>query len=368
MKPTGYYAPGSYFGDRDVFHPFLVVVVGLVLSIALQGVAPAILFALAEAATGDAYSSILTGGEPSGAAQAAVVKLVMICTQLVAFGLVAYWLTGLSGDYRRELRLPRTPLRFDLWGLAAITMLAALPVVQFFMIDEETLRNALPENLKSMADELAGLEDRASAMLENLLKSQLPLNLVFIAVVPALCEELFFRGFMLSNMRRFMNVHVAIWLTAIVFSSLHGQIFGFMPRLLLGALFGYLVFWSGSLWPAVVAHFTNNAVAGIVAYLAYNGYVDESLAEDDAAIPFYATAAAFAVAGAMLYLFRRQSPESETEVWPPETFPPNNDEASANDFPPGETEYPDAALSDTEGRPDGPRLNPNEDDQRQSPL
>lgn len=364
MERTGYYARGSYFGDRDVFHPFLVVVVGLILSVALQGLAPAVLFALAEAATGDAYSSILTGGEPSGPAQAVVVKLVMICTQLAAFGLVAYWLAGMGGDVRRELRLPRAPMRFDLWGIAAITMLAALPVVQFFMIDEETLRGALPDNLKSVADELAGVEERARAMLETLLKDQLPLNLIFIAVVPALCEELFFRGFMLSNMRRFMNVHVAIWLTAIVFSFLHGQIFGFAPRLLLGALFGYLVYWSGSLWPAVVAHFTNNGVAGIVAYLAYNGYVDESLAEDEAALPLYATLAAFAGAGAMLYIFRRQSPESESDVWPPET--PVYEEPAPRLFPEaeGETENADAALSHGEDRTYGPQQNPNENDRR----
>jgi hypothetical protein len=69
-----------------------------------------------------------------------------------------------------------------------------------------------------------------------------------------------------------MNVKFAIWITAIVFSAIHMQFYGFLPRMLLGAFFGYLLFWSENLWLPIAAHFTNNAVAIVFYYLKYNGY------------------------------------------------------------------------------------------------
>jgi hypothetical protein len=63
------------------------------------------------------------------------------------------------------------------------------------------------------------------------------------------------------------NVHAAVWITAILFSAFHMEFYGFLPRLLLGVLFGYFVAWSGSIWPAVLAHFLNNATDVVVTYL-----------------------------------------------------------------------------------------------------
>ncbi len=90
--------------------------------------------------------------------------------------------------------------------------------------------------------------------------------LVSVAVLPALCEEWLFRGTLQPILARGTgNLHVAIWVSAALFSAIHMQFFGFIPRLLLGALFGYLVAYSGSIWPAVVGHFVNNAGVVIVA-------------------------------------------------------------------------------------------------------
>jgi hypothetical protein len=86
-----------------------------------------------------------------------------------------------------------------------------------------------------------------------------------IAIIPAICEELLFRGVLmplLGKMTR--NIHIAIWITAALFSLIHMQFYGFLPRLLMGAVLGYLVIWSGSLWTAILAHFVNNATAFIL--------------------------------------------------------------------------------------------------------
>lgn len=114
------------------------------------------------------------------------------------------------------------------------------------------------------------LEAQAMAMTKTILDLDngpgLVAVLVSVAVLPALCEEWLFRGTLQPILARGTgNLHVAIWVSAALFSAIHMQFFGFIPRLLLGALFGYLVAYSGSIWPAVVGHFVNNAGVVIVA-------------------------------------------------------------------------------------------------------
>ena len=102
--------------------------------------------------------------------------------------------------------------------------------------------------------------------------------LVSVAFLPALCEEWLFRGTLQPILVRATgNIHVGIWVSAALFSAIHMQFFGFIPRMLLGAGFGYLVVYSGSLWPAVVGHFVNNA--GVVVAAGWMGmeWLEEGL-------------------------------------------------------------------------------------------
>ena len=94
--------------------------------------------------------------------------------------------------------------------------------------------------------------------------------LVSVALLPALCEEWLFRGTLQPLLIRASgNIHVGIWISAGLFSAIHMQFFGFIPRMLLGAAFGYLVVHSGSIWPAVTGHLVNNA--GVVIAAAWMG-------------------------------------------------------------------------------------------------
>ena len=87
------------------------------------------------------------------------------------------------------------------------------------------------------------------------------INLLIIAVIPALGEELLFRSLIQKLVYKWKsNIHLSIWLTAFLFSAVHMQFLGFFPRMLLGALLGYMLVWTGSL-AAIMAHFTNNAIA-----------------------------------------------------------------------------------------------------------
>lgn len=94
------------------------------------------------------------------------------------------------------------------------------------------------------------------------------ISILIIGVMAGFSEELFFRGTLQRSMQTSrVNPHMAIWTTAIIFSAIHLQFFGFVPRMLLGAFFGYLVWWSGSLWLAIAGHTFNNSMAIVVMWL-----------------------------------------------------------------------------------------------------
>ena len=91
--------------------------------------------------------------------------------------------------------------------------------------------------------------------------------LIIVAVVPAIGEELLFRGVLQKVFINWTkNAHIGIWVSAVLFSALHMQFFGFFPRLLLGLLFGYLFYWSKSLWLPILGHFINNGTVVILSY------------------------------------------------------------------------------------------------------
>jgi uncharacterized protein len=97
---------------------------------------------------------------------------------------------------------------------------------------------------------------------------QFMVGFIVIAIFPAIGEELVFRGMLQPELHRATkSVHAAIWISAILFSALHMQFFGFVPRVLLGALFGYLYHWSGNLLVPIIAHFVNNGFSVLMIYL-----------------------------------------------------------------------------------------------------
>ena len=100
-------------------------------------------------------------------------------------------------------------------------------------------------------------------------------NLIMIGLLPAIGEELVFRGVVQKIFHQWSrNIHIAIWTTAFVFSAMHMQFYGFLPRMVLGGMLGYMLAWSGSLWLPIFAHFVNNAGAVVFMYLFQKGVTD----------------------------------------------------------------------------------------------
>ena len=175
--------------------------------------------------------------------------------------------------------------------LVVLMMLVYLPGIN--LLSEWNQQIDLPEWLAEVETWLKLREDEAMLLTDQFAQAdtipQLMLNLVIMAVLPAFAEELCFRG---TCQGLFVNgtsgpykkrlrarTHEAIWLTAILFSAIHIQFYGFVPRMLLGALLGYLLCYSGSLYVPMLAHFTNNSVAVVSYYLTGKGLIDEKMLE-----------------------------------------------------------------------------------------
>jgi len=139
-------------------------------------------------------------------------------------------------------------------------------------------------------------------------------NLFVVAVLPAICEELMFRGLFQRIFTSWTkNAHVAIWISAALFSAIHFQFQGFIPRLFLGALFGYLFLFSGSLWVPIFAHFINNAMAVLAFYLYQTGAITQNpeTYEGDLISP-WTILISFAALGLVLYSIRQNEMNKTT--------------------------------------------------------
>jgi membrane protease YdiL (CAAX protease family) len=147
-------------------------------------------------------------------------------------------------------------------------------------------------------------EKLVKAMTSDLTPATFLLMLVVIAVIPAVGEELVFRGMIQTEMvRAVRNPHLGIWLTAAFFSAFHMQFFGFVPRLLIGAFLGYLYFWSGNLWYPIIAHFFNNGLQLLGIYLGQLKLHSFDMESTDSA-PWPYVIVSLLVLGGLLYYCR----------------------------------------------------------------
>jgi membrane protease YdiL (CAAX protease family) len=156
------------------------------------------------------------------------------------------------------------------WLLVLVLMVVAMPFMTWLVEFNEQL--ILPDFLAPLENWMKQSEQSAEALTKVFLTfngvGSFVYILLIVAIAPAVGEELLFRGVLQKTMVSwFKNYHVAIWVTAILFSALHMQFYGFLPRMLLGALFGYVFYWSGSLWLPIFGHFINNGSVVALSYL-----------------------------------------------------------------------------------------------------
>ena len=180
-----------------------------------------------------------------------------------------------SFDSLQFLYLKKTTKRIN-YLYVVLFMLAIIPLIN--LLGDLNSRLVLPEWLSGVEAWMKTTEQQAEELTLRMLNvetiSGLCLNIIVIALLPAIGEELMFRGALMRIFQHWKSKHLAVWVAAIIFSAIHFQFYGFLPRVILGASFGYMLLWTGSLLPAIVAHFLNNAVIIIVHYLNHNGFIN----------------------------------------------------------------------------------------------
>ena len=175
------------------------------------------------------------------------------------------------------LKLKSETRGYGLWAI--FLMLMALPAIN--LVGYFNQQMSLPAFLEPLEQWMKTSEESAARLTEQFLNVStcggLIINILLMALLPAVAEELTFRGVLQRLIQTQTNeainregkrVHLAIWCSAILFSAIHMPFYGFLPRTLMGALFGYALVWTGSLWIPILMHFTNNAMAVILYFLA----------------------------------------------------------------------------------------------------
>lgn len=208
----------------------------------------------------------------------------------MAFGMILY-----RGQSMKFFKLDRFPiLKNALYAVAMIVL--AMPIIQ--LVYWLNLQIPLPESIISM-------ENSAEQMVKGLLVMESPLelamNIGLIAIVPAIGEELLFRG-LLQNIgtRLFKNPHTGIWIAAFLFSAIHMQFQGFFPRFFLGALLGYLLYFTNNLWVPILAHFFFNGIQVFASYF----WSAEMEALEEPTMSIGAVVAAIIASVAMYFLLK----------------------------------------------------------------
>lgn len=236
----------------------------------------------------------------------ATMKVLQGVSSLVIFLLPAYLFAVISFRDRPFYHLGLKPAqKTSMYYLAVLCIFAAFPFV--FWLGELNQQIPMPEWMK-------GMEKNATRQLEAFLKADnwldILINVALIAFLPAICEEICFRGALQRIMIQIARHPVlGIIITSILFSALHFQFQGFFPRMFLGIILGSLYWYSGSLWPSILAHFVNNATQVIAVSFAPE-YVEEN-----PSIPAYAGIISAIVVGVILYMYSSRSTSTFEKVY-----------------------------------------------------
>ena len=211
----------------------------------------------------------------------------------------------------------RTWAQFNVRPASAVAgfSLVALIIIAFMPFDgliiEWNQNLHLPDTLAPveqwMRDKEKGLEGVTKFLTTFKTTGQLLVAILVIGVIPAIGEEVLFRGVLQRNLSYWTsNVHIGIWLAAALFSAIHIQFLGFFPRMLLGALFGYLYLWSGNIWVPILAHFVNNGFTVLMVYLHQNKLISVDI-ESTESVPVASSLVAGLITVGLLYYFKQSN-------------------------------------------------------------
>ena len=191
---------------------------------------------------------------------------------------IVYYLITRNAHPMRDLGFRSLAQPWWLIFIGVVVMIVSIPFTYQLTLWNESMN--LGPALSKLEAYLKTLEETAQATTEKMLNVDtiggLLLNLLIIALIPAVGEELTFRGVLQQSLTRKINPHAAIILSAAIFSFIHFQFYGFLPRMFLGILLGYMFYITGSLWTSIAMHFANNGMAVVLYYLDNKGILEDA--------------------------------------------------------------------------------------------
>ncbi|WP_198170092.1 CPBP family intramembrane glutamic endopeptidase [Mucilaginibacter arboris] len=247
---------------------FLLLVLLAVAGLFLGGLICGIFIVIIYGVSG--FSAMMNMGADMPASTLNSLKIMQMGSSV--FGFLAPAIFFAKVIVRQPVPYLKTSRKFPLMLLLLVffIMLVSSPLME--MLINFNQKMVLPQALKGLERWMRNMEDTASQQTEILLKMKSSVNflvnLLMIAILPAIAEEFIFRGCFQQIFTGWTkSIHWGVWLSAALFSAIHFQFFGLLPRMLLGVFFGYFAAWSGSIWPGVLGHFLNNGTALVVSYL-----------------------------------------------------------------------------------------------------
>lgn len=241
--------------------------------------------------------------------------VVQFFTQVVVFILPAYiYLKVQKKPIIETLDLDKkSSLRSFIYGVGLL--LLSLPVVD--LLNKVNQNMVLPQSWATLEVFLKTMENQALLMTETMLNTTSMFGLfnviVVMALMPALSEEILFRAIIQKAFcRALKNPHIAIIVTSIIFSAIHFQFYGFLPRFFIGLILGYTYFYTRNLWIPIMIHFLNNSTSVILYFLWNRGLInvnpltDTSIAPEDMTVLF----ALLAIGVVMYELYKREQKQT----------------------------------------------------------
>ena len=208
-------------------------------------------------------------------------RMALLFTQGIGSGLgfwVATWII-IRFLEKANLKWSKQRARVSSKNLALVTAMTVGGMLFNGLLMYWNSQMVLPEFLSGVEQWMRDMETQLMELTVFLTDFQsipeLLTGILVIGVFAGVGEELFFRGLIQPKMQvYFRSPHWGIWVTAFIFSAIHAQFFGFFPRLFLGALFGYLYHYTGSLFYPILGHILNNALTLLLVYGSNQGFID----------------------------------------------------------------------------------------------
>ncbi|MDR3011292.1 MAG: CPBP family intramembrane metalloprotease [Sphingobacterium sp.] len=195
-------------------------------------------------------------------------RLLLLMSSLGSFVIPAYLMNMYEGYGIKYFQCSYRP-KMAQFAYVFFAMLAFMPLMSLIGHWNESLQ--LPDNMQSVQRWMEQSEKDSGDLVRGIIMESnifgFLFNIIVLALIPAIGEELLFRGVLQNIVGRWLgNPHLIIWIVAIIFSAIHLQFFGFIPRMLLGAFFGYLYLWSKNILLPIFGHFVNNAGATVMSF------------------------------------------------------------------------------------------------------